>query len=102
MDDSDERTDGDSGEWEVVRTVGTDEEARLIVGFLQGSDLPAEAESLIFHQEPVTFGHLGEVRVRVPAERAQEARRLLDRLDDQGLGDETDRAELEGEGRDEA
>lgn len=67
--------------WDVVKIVGTDEEATLIAGFLESREVPVEVESLLFHQEPVTFGHLGEVRIRVPAERADEARRLLAELD---------------------
>ena len=63
--------------WEIVKTVGTEEEATLVAGFLEGSGLPVEIESLLFHQEPVTFGHLGEVRVLVPAEHRDEALRLL-------------------------
>lgn len=63
--------------WEIVREVGTDEEATLIVGFLENQGVPARVDSLLFHQEPVTFGHLGEVRIRVPADRGEEARRLL-------------------------
>lgn len=63
--------------WPILRTVGTDEEAELIAGYLRARDLPAEVESLLFHQEPVTFGRLGEVRVRVPAEHLDEAERLL-------------------------
>jgi hypothetical protein len=66
-----------SDPWAIVRTVGTDEEAELIAGYLRSCEVPAEVESLLFHQEPVTFGRLGEVRVRVPAERRTEAERLL-------------------------
>lgn len=63
--------------WETVTVVGTDEEAALIEGYLTAAGLSAEVESLVFHQEPVTFGRMGEARVRVPAEQAEEARRLL-------------------------
>ena len=63
--------------WVIVCTVGTDEEAAVIEGYLRALDVPAQVESLLFHQEPVTFGRLGEVRVRVPADRAAEAERLL-------------------------
>lgn len=86
-DGRDERAQ-DGGEWGVVRIVGTEEEATLIVGFLEGSGIPAEVESLVFHQEPVTFGHLGEARVRVPADRLDEARRLLDEKDAEAPGGE--------------
>ena len=63
--------------WEIVETVGTEAEAALIAGFLESRGLSAQIESLLFHQEPVTFGRLGEVRVRVPAADAGLARRLL-------------------------
>lgn len=65
------------GEWEVVAVLGTDEEATFVAGFLEGCGLPAKIESLRFHQEPVNFGALSEVRVRVPHDQAEEARRLL-------------------------
>jgi hypothetical protein len=68
------RTEDD---WQVVEVVGTEEEAALIAGFLESRGLPCRIESLRFHQEPVNFGRLGEVRVRVPAERLEEARSLL-------------------------
>ena len=67
-----------SDEWETVRVVGTEEEAALLAGFLEESGIPSEVESLRFHQEPVNFGGLGEVRVKVPADRLDEAGRLLD------------------------
>lgn len=64
-------------DWEIVTTVGTDEEAALIAGLLEAAGIRAEVESLLFHQEPVNFGQLGEVRVRVPAADAEAARRIL-------------------------
>ncbi|MCM2269324.1 MAG: DUF2007 domain-containing protein [Thermoanaerobaculia bacterium] len=64
-------------DWEIVTTVGTEEEAALVAGFLEAAGIAAEVESLLFHQEPVTFGRLGEVRVRVPADRLDEARAVL-------------------------
>jgi hypothetical protein len=63
--------------WEVCDVVGTEEEAVLIAGFLRSRGIEANLESLVFHQEPVTFGRLGEVRVRVRGELAEEARKLL-------------------------
>ena len=67
-----------ANDWPVVKIVGTEEEAELIAGFLRSREVPVEVESLLFHQEPVTFGRLGEVRIRVPAEREAEAERLLE------------------------
>lgn len=69
--------------WPVVRIVGTEEEANLIEGFLANQDIPVHVDSLLFHQEPVTFGGLGEVRIRVPAEYEQQA---FDALDDADAG----------------
>lgn len=79
--------------WEIARIVGTDEEATLIAGYLDSCGVPAEIESLLFHQEPVNFGRMGEVRIRVPADRLDEAQRLLAERDEEGLGYEAERAE---------
>ena len=54
-------------DWQVVRTVGTEEEAELIAGYLEAAGIEVEVDSLLFHQEPVTFGRMGEVRVLVDA-----------------------------------
>jgi len=64
-------------DWEIVETVGTDEEAALIAGYLESEGVPARVESLLFHQEPVTFGRLGEVRIFVPGADVERARELL-------------------------
>jgi len=63
--------------WEVVKTVGTEEEATFVVGFLQNSGIPAQMESLYVSEMPVDIGDMSEVRVRVPADRAEEATALL-------------------------
>lgn len=70
--------------WTAVRIVGTDEEAALIEGFLQNEGVTVEVESLLFHQEPVTFGRLGEVRIWVPDTEIRQAEALLDRLESEG------------------
>jgi len=64
-------------EWVIVAVVGTEEEAALIAGYLESQDLPCEVESLLFHQEPVNFGRLGEVRIKVPAAARARAEELL-------------------------
>lgn len=79
--------------WEVVATVGTDEEANILAGYLRAHEVSAQVESLRFHQEPVNFGSLGEVRVRVPMEQRQEALRLLSEREVVDLGREADAAE---------
>lgn len=95
-----ERETRDGGEWEIVRTVGTDAEAQLIEGFLHANGLPAEVESVRFSQEPVNFGDMSKVHVRVPVEHRQEALRLLSDLERDDLSDEAEAAELATEGTD--
>ncbi|MFN7943156.1 MAG: DUF2007 domain-containing protein [Thermoanaerobaculia bacterium] len=64
--------------WEIVETVGTEEEAELVRGYLEAEGIPSAVESLRFHQDPVNFGALGEVRVLVPPEHLERAQRLID------------------------
>jgi hypothetical protein len=71
----------DSADWEVVETVGTEEEAALIAGYLDSQGIPTTIESLLFHQEPVNFGRLGEIRIQVPSNRLAEAEQLLAKRD---------------------
>ncbi|HEV7519094.1 MAG TPA: hypothetical protein VGR07_22620 [Thermoanaerobaculia bacterium] len=68
--------------WRVVRTVGTEEEATVAIGFLNSNDIPAEAESLHIRELPVDFGDMSQVRIRVPVERADEAIALLGAQDE--------------------
>jgi hypothetical protein len=75
-------------EWEIVRTVGTEEEATVVVGFLRSSGIPAEVESLHIREIPVDFGDMSQVRIRVPLDRAEEAKALLRSTD----ADAADRA----------
>ena len=63
--------------WEPVAEVETEDEARLMAGFLDTAGVATEVESVASHEFPVTHGDLALVRVWVPAERLEEARRLL-------------------------
>ena len=86
-----------SATWETVRIVGTEEEAALLAGFLEECDIPSEVESLLVHQEPVNFGRLGEVRVKVPADRLTEAESLLAERDAAVAAGDAESAEENGE-----
>ena len=66
-----------SDDWVTVRALGTEEEAALIAGFLDSEGITAVVESRRFSQEPVTFGQLGRVEVKVPAEELERAAELL-------------------------
>lgn len=87
----------DTLHWEIVREVGTEEEATIIVGYLRANNVPAEVESVRFNQEPVNFGDMSEVRVRVPEEHRQAALALLSDREVADLAGEAEAAERAGE-----
>ena len=62
---------------QTVKIVGTEEEAAVVVGFLQANGLDAGVESLHSSEFPADVGPLTEVRIQVPAEQAADALRLL-------------------------
>jgi len=75
--------------WVEITSTGTEDEARLIQGFLEAEDIPAQIENVKFRQEPVNFGTMGDIRIYVAAEDEQRALQLLrqreaewDKLDD--------------------
>ena len=74
-------------EWAIVKVVGTDEEAAVVVGFLENSGIPAEVESLQSSEIPLG-DKVDTVRVRVPAERAREAVALLDTRENVATGED--------------
>lgn len=98
---SDEQSRGaqdDDLKWETVRNVGTEEEATIIVGYLRANDIPAQMESVRFNQEPVNFGDMSDVRVRVPDEYRQEALKLLSDREVDDLAAEAEAAQRATEG----
>src|SRR3954463_15944255 len=79
-------------EWEIVKIVGTEEEATVVVGFLQSSGIDAEAESLHASEFPADIGDLATVNIRVPPDQAEEARALLNQREDVPTGEEGEMA----------
>lgn len=77
-----------SDEWVAVATVGTEEEAALIAGYLDSEGMTVVVDSRRFNQEPVNFGNLAQVEVKVPAAEAERATRLLQQADE-SVPDET-------------
>jgi len=90
--------DDDDLDWQVMRSVGTEEEATIIAGFLRANDIPAQVESVRFNQEPVNFGDMSEVRVLVPDEYQAQAAELLSDTEAHDLSAAADAAERAGEG----
>jgi hypothetical protein len=63
--------------WEVIEVLGTEEEAEVVRGYLESQGVPCQVESVHSHEFPVNVSALGNVRVEVPVDRLDEARRLL-------------------------
>ena len=63
--------------WVEIASSGTDDEARLIQGFLEAEGIPAQIENVKFTAEPVNFGAMGDIRIYVGAEDEQSALELL-------------------------
>ncbi|HEX3528478.1 MAG TPA: hypothetical protein VH988_15545 [Thermoanaerobaculia bacterium] len=79
---ADETTDETNDEaWKTAKIVGTDEEASLVIGFLNNNGIEAQVESLHASEFPTDFGHLGEVHVMVPPGQLAEAQQLLETID---------------------
>jgi hypothetical protein len=87
-----EETPGDR-EWAIARVVESNEEAILVAGYLDSNGIPAKVESLHVDELPVNLGALGEVRVRVPAGRLEEAQALLAARDREAPSDPEEQAE---------
>lgn len=65
-------------EWLSIIMVESEEHAELIEGFLRSEGIPAQLDSRYSHEFPAHVGELGQVEVRVPASRAEEAKRLVE------------------------
>jgi hypothetical protein len=63
--------------WVEIASTGTDDEARLMKGFLDAEGIPAQIENVKFTAEPVNFGTMGDIRIYVGAD---DERRALDLL----------------------
>ncbi len=66
----------DTEEWVEVASCGDDGEAEIIAGLLESEDIPCEIEGAP-SPFPEDLGALGVTRVRVPPDRAEEARALI-------------------------
>jgi Putative prokaryotic signal transducing protein len=67
----------DGPEWVEAASVGDDEEAILIAGYLESRGIPAVVEGPSNTPFPEDIGAFGMSRVMVSPDRAEEARRLI-------------------------
>jgi len=63
--------------WVEIASTSTEDESRLLQGFLEGQGIPCQIESLKFNMEPVNLGSMGEIRVYVRADDEAAAMALL-------------------------
>lgn len=70
-------TADDGTTWVEIASVGEENEAALLAGFLVAEEIPAQIEDVKFNMEPINFGAMGEIRVYVPKEHEQRAQELL-------------------------
>lgn len=71
------KRDDDDPEWVPAASVGADETATLMAGFLEAQGIPAVVEGPSTTPFPEDLGAFGMSRVMVPPDRVEEARRLL-------------------------
>lgn len=69
--------DADGVTWVEIASTSTEDESRLLEGFLEAQDIPCHIESLKFNMEPVNLGSMGEIRVYVRADDEAAAMALL-------------------------
>lgn len=79
----------DGTTWVEIASTGTEDEARLLKGFLEAEGIMAQVESLKIDAAPINFGSMGDIRVYVGSEDETRAQELLrkreqeyERLDD--------------------
>lgn len=67
----------DGTTWVEIASTGTEDEAKLIQGFLEAEGIPAQVESVRSDVTPANFGMLGDIRVYVGSEDEPRAQELL-------------------------
>lgn len=67
----------DTTTWVEIASTGTEDEARLMQGFLEAEGVPAQIENVKFSMEPINFGKMGDIRVYVGAQDEARAMELL-------------------------
>lgn len=90
--------EGDTTTWVEIATVGSEEEARMVRGYLDAEGIPAQYESLEVNMLPVNIGSMGEIRVFVDARREADAIRLLAERDEDFEGAPSDESVMTDEG----
>jgi hypothetical protein len=69
----------DGTKWVEIASAGTDEEAKLLQGFLEAEEVTAQIENVEFHMAPTNFGTMGDIRIYVKSDDEARAQELLRR-----------------------
>ena len=67
----------DGSTWVEIASTGSEDEAKIIQGFLEAEGITAQIENVKFSMEPINFGTMGDIRVYVAADDEQRALELL-------------------------
>lgn len=88
---------GDNATWVEIASTGSEDEAKLLQGFLDAQGIPAQIENVKFSMEPINFGTMGDIRIYVGAQDEDRVIALLrkreeeyEQLDDEGENVVTD------------
>jgi formate dehydrogenase assembly factor FdhD len=76
-DDVNTITGEDGTTWVEIASTGTEDEARLMQGFLEAEGITAQIEDVKFKMEPINFGAMGEIRIYVASDDEARAQQLL-------------------------
>lgn len=88
---------GDNATWVEIASTGSEDEAKLLQGFLDAQGIPAQIENVKFSMEPINFGTMGDIRIYVGVQDEDRVIALLrkreeeyEQLDDEGENVVTD------------
>ena len=90
------KRDDDDPEWVPAASVGDDETATLMAGFLEAQGIAAVVEGPSTTPFPEDLGAFGMSRVMVPPDRLDEAKRLLAQRERMSAEASTEDDETEG------
>lgn len=72
----------DGTTWVEIASVGAEDEANLLRGFLEAEGLPSQIENVKFSEAPTTFGAMGDIRIYVSEDDEERALALLQERND--------------------
>ncbi len=65
-------------QWVLLKVLYDEAEAEILRGLLEGSGIEVKISSYRVQPYPVNIGRLGEIKILVPEDSLEEARKLLE------------------------